>query len=147
VQYLAVMAMLDGKADLSEKVENLILSEVLEHTGFGLLLMLIFDLSLQVSVVSVVHDYAQLALFRFVYFSKANNVRMAEDFKDLSLSEGLLSLFVTQLLNINLLDDRKFTIGLALDEVGCSERASTEGRHLLVGFVLLLFNHSSLLLS
>ena len=102
--------MLNGKTDLGEKVEYLIFSEVFEHPSFGLLLMLIFYLSLQVSVVSVVHDYAQLALFRFVYFSKANNVRMAEDFKNLSLSESLLSLFVTQLLNINLLDDSKFTI-------------------------------------
>ena len=110
MQYLAVVAMLNGKTDLGEKVEYLIFSEVFENSGFGLLLMLIFYLCLQVSVVSVVHDYAQLALFRFVYFSKANNVRMAEDFKNLCLSESLLSLFVTQLLNINLLDDSKFTI-------------------------------------
>jgi hypothetical protein len=121
VQYLAVMAMLDGKTDLSEKVEHLIFSEVFKHPSFGLLLMLIFYLCLQVSVVSVVHDYAKLALFSFVYFSKANNVRMAEDFKNLGLSESLLSLFITQLLNINLLDNSKFTIGLALNKVGCSE--------------------------
>jgi hypothetical protein len=115
------MAMLDCKANLSEKIEHLILCEVLDDASLCLLLMLVFDLCLQVSIVSIVHDYAKLALFRFVYFSKANNVRMAEDFKNLCLSESLLSLFITQLLNINLLDNSKFTIGLALNEVGCSE--------------------------
>ena len=110
MQYLAIMAMLDCKANLSEKIEYLILCEVLEDASLCLLLMLVFDLCLQVSIVCIVHDYTQLAFLCLVYFSEANNVRVAQHFQDLSLSECFFALLITQLLDVNLLDNSKFTV-------------------------------------
>ncbi len=77
MQYLAIVAMLYCEANLSEEIEHLILCEILEDASLCLLLMLVFDLCLQVSIVCIVHDYTQLSFLCLVYFSEANNVRVA----------------------------------------------------------------------
>ena len=126
MQYLTIVAVFHGQTDLSEEVKHLILSEVLKDASFRLLLMLVLDLGLEVAIVCVVHDYAQLALLGLVDFSEANDVGMAEDFEDLGLPQSLLALFITKLLNVNLFDNCKFSIGLALYQVGRAEGARAE---------------------
>ena len=83
MQYLTIVAVFHGQTDLSEEVKHLILSEVLKDASFRLLLMLVLDLGLEVAIVCVVHDYAQLALLGLVDFSESNYVRVIQHFKNL----------------------------------------------------------------
>jgi hypothetical protein len=76
VQYLTIVAVFHGQTDLSEEVKHLILSEVLKDASFRLLLMLVLDLGLEVAIVCVVHDYAQLAFLSFINFPETDNIWM-----------------------------------------------------------------------
>ena len=136
-----IMAMLQRQANLSEPVEYLIFREVLELACARLVLVLVLDLCLKVTIVCVIHDYAQLAFLRFVNFAESYDVWVVENFENFSLTQSFLALIITHRLNIDLLDDCVLSVGLALHEVGGSEGACAESRDLLVGFVLLLFDH------
>jgi hypothetical protein len=102
---LAVMTVLEGETYLSEPIKDLILCEIVELASTRLALVLIFDLSLQIPVVSVVHHDAKLALLGFIDFAEADDVWVIEHLEDLGFSECFLALFVAHGLDINLLND------------------------------------------
>ena len=139
---LAVMTMLQREAYLCKVVQYLILCEVLEHTRLLLVFMLILNLSLHVPIVCIVHYNTQFPLFRLVHLSETNDIWMTEDLQDLGLTKSLLSLLVTHLLNVDLLDDGELAIGLTFNEVSCAEGTRAQGRNLFISFVLLFLHHS-----
>lgn len=134
--------MFQSEAYLREVVQYLILSEIFENACLLLVFVLFLDLALHITVVGVVHDDAQLALLSLVDLAEANDIRVAQHFQDFRLPQGFLALFITHLLDINLLDDSVLSDGLTLDEIGRPERPCPQGRHLLIGLVLLLLHHN-----
>jgi len=104
---LAVMSMFKSKADLCEPVKDLLLGEVVfGYLRFSLVARLqIWNLFRKVTTVGVIHDDAELTLLRLIDLLEADNVRMCESFKDLSFTEGALSVIFAHFLNVNLFDD------------------------------------------
>ena len=140
MQYFPIVNMLECKANLSEPIQNVILAPILQLSPSLLLgLILVFNAALQVTTICVVHDYAQFTFLRLVNFTEPHDVRMLQHLKDLGLTQSFSSLILVHVLNIDLLDDCVSLVGLALHEVGCSERANAQCLHFFVGFVLLLW--------
>lgn len=139
MQYLPVVNVLQSKAYLREPVQNVILAPILQlSAGFLLLFVLVFDSSLQIAAVCVVHNNAKFSLFGFVDFTEADDVGVLQHLKDLGLAQSLPSLILVHVLDIDLLDDCVLLIGLAFYKVRCSKRANAQCLHFLVRFVLLL---------
>ena len=128
------MTVLERECNLSEPVEQFILSKVVLAALSIRCLEPLLDLALQVTIVSVVHDDTKLSFFGFVHFTELGDVRMVKDFQDLCFVESFSSLFLTHLSDVDLLDHRKRVVRQALHEVSCAEGAHTEGAHLLVSF-------------
>ena len=101
---LFVVAVLDGECNLREPVQKLVLSQVILATLTVYRFEALFDLALQIAIVSVVHDNTQLALLCFVDFPEANDIRVVEDLQNLSLIKSLASLFLTHLSDVYLLN-------------------------------------------
>ena len=144
MQDFAIVAVLQSEADLCEVVQDLILSEVLEHASLLLVLVLILDLRLHIAIVSIVHHDAQLALLCLVDLAETNDIGVAEDLQDFCLTQSLFALVIRHLLDINLLDDGVSPVGLALNKVCRAERARAQSRHLLIRLVLLFLYHNVL---
>lgn len=115
------MAMLQSKANLGEVVEYLIFCEILEDACLLLVLMFVFDLSLHITIISVVHHNAQLAFLSLVDLTETNDIWVAENLQDFRLPQCLFALLVRHLLNINLLDDGVLSVRLAFNQIGCTE--------------------------
>ena len=75
MQDFSIVDMLDSEAHLSEVVEQLILRHGIA-VSVRVLLAALLDHLVHISAVSEVHHDAQLALLRFVDFSKAADIRM-----------------------------------------------------------------------
>ena len=105
VQYLPVVNMLDGQTYLCKPIEDLILTPVL---GLPACILGLFDrclhMGLQVSVVSVLHDDAKLPFLGSVNLMELDDVRVIKNFQNLCLLERFFPLFITHILDVNLLD-------------------------------------------
>lgn len=132
MQNLLVVAMLHGEGDLREPVEELVLGHVVLAALPVDSLKALLDLALEVTIVSVVHHDAQLALLGLVHFAETHDVGVVEDFEDFGLVQRLPSLFLAHLCDVDLLDDSEAVVGEALDEVGCAKGANSKRAHFLV---------------
>ena len=103
------------------------------------LLILVFNPSLQVTSIGIVHNDTKLSLLRFVHLAEANNVGVLQHLEDLCLAQSFPPLVLVHVLDIDLLDDCVLLVGLALHEVRRSEGADTQRLDFLVRFVLLLW--------
>ena len=139
MQYFPIMNMLECEANLCEPIQNMILAPILQLSPSLLLgFILIFNTSLQITSICVVHDNAQFAFLRLVNFTEPHDVWMLQHLKDLGLTQRFSSLILIHVLNIDLLDDCVSLVRLALHEVRCSEGANAQCLYLFVRFVLLL---------
>lgn len=106
MQYLSIVYMLESEANLREPIQYVILAPILQlPTSSLLLLVLVFDASLQVAAICVVHHNTQLAFLGFVDLSETNDVWMLQDFEDLCLTQRFPSFILVHVLNIDLLND------------------------------------------
>lgn len=136
VQYLSVVDVLQGQADLCEPVEHVVFAPVFKLAAVLFARsVLFFDPALEVATVGEVHDDAEFALFGFVDFFEPNNVGMVEHLQNLGLPESFLSLVLGHARNVDLLDDGEGLVALALNEVGRAETADAESLYLLVSLV------------
>ena len=139
MQYLPIMNVLQSQTYLSEPIKNVILTPILQLTTcLFLLLILVFNSSLKISTIRVVHNNTELSLFCFVYFTESYNIWMLQDLEYLGLPQSLSSLILIHVLNIDLLDNCVSFIGLAFNQVCCTKRANTQCLNFLVSFILLL---------
>ena len=58
-----------------------------------------------VTIICIIHNYAQLACFGLVNFSKSDDVWMIEDFENLCLFESDFSFFFALFFNVYLFDN------------------------------------------
>ena len=70
------MAMFESEADLGEPVQNCIFGKIL----IAALLFLLFDFTVEVSAICVVHDDAELAFLCFVNLFESNDIWMVQNF-------------------------------------------------------------------
>lgn len=131
------MTVFQSEADLSEPTKHKVLSEVLHDSSLLSLFMLLLYSALQITSICIVHYNAQFAFLSFVYFPEPDNIGMIEDLQYLSLPQSFLSLVLTHLLYVDLLDDCFVVIRLALHEVGRAEGPRSQGLQFLIGFKLL----------
>lgn len=71
--------------------------------------------------IGVIHYNAELASLRFVSFTEADNVRMANHLENFSLSISSLFLFFAHFLNVDLFDHGERLIPLTLNKKGLSK--------------------------
>ena len=105
MQNFLVMTVLHGEANLREPVQKLILSKVILPAISIDSLKALFDLSLKVAIVGIIHDDAQLSLLCLVDFAETYDVRMVKHFQDFRFVQSLSPLLFAHLSNINLLDN------------------------------------------
>ena len=94
----------------------MILRPVLKGSAcFIFLLILLFDSTLEIATISIVHDNAELTLLCLIDFLKPYDIGMAKDLKNFSFSQGISSFVLVHLLDVDLLNYCIAFIGLAFD--------------------------------
>lgn len=105
MQNFFVMNVFKSEANLRKPVQNFIFVKKLQFSLGRSQFILVFDLCLQITSITIVHNNAELSFFCLVNFSETCDIRMVEDFENLSFSECLLAFFLTHLSDVYLLDD------------------------------------------
>ena len=85
MQDFLVVAMLNSQSDLREPVEKFIFSHVVLLSLTVDRLEALLNLSLQVTIVGVIHHNTELALLGLIDFAELYDVWMAKDLKNLRL--------------------------------------------------------------
>jgi hypothetical protein len=107
MQNLFVVAMLNGEGDLGEPVQKLILGHIVLAALAVDCLEALLNFALKITIICVVHYDAQLALFGFVDFPETHDIGVVKHLQNLGLVQGLTSLFLAHLCDVNLLNHSK----------------------------------------
>ena len=69
------MNMFKSKTNLSKPIKYMVLIPILQSTSILFsCFILFFDYTLEISTISIVHYYAQLAFLSFINFPETNNI-------------------------------------------------------------------------
>ena len=139
MQDLFVVTVFHGECDLSEPIKELIFSKVVFTTLAIDCLKARLNLSLHITIISIVHDNAKFSFFRLVYFAETHNIWVIKNLKNLSLVQSFTTLFFAHLSDIDLLDYSKAIVGQALHQVGRTERTCSQCADFLVSFEIFLW--------
>lgn len=81
-----IVHVFQSETNLGKPVQNFIFIEILRFACWRSQLILILYFRLQVTTVAVIHDNTKFALFGFVNFSEASDIRMIQNFQNFGFS-------------------------------------------------------------